>query len=42
MGNTTILLVEDESNIADLVTLILRPLGMVVVHRKNAFDALSF
>lgn len=42
MANTTILLVEDEANIAELVTLILRPLGALVVHRSNAMDALSF
>ena len=40
--NQSILIVEDDSNIAELIALTLRKLQVVTHHRDNGHDALSF
>ncbi|TVR21625.1 MAG: response regulator [Anaerolineaceae bacterium] len=40
--NKTVLLVEDDEEVAALVKIVLRKIEVVVVHRNNAMDALSF
>lgn len=40
--NKTVLLVEDDIEVATLVKIVLRKINVMVVHRDNAIDALSF